>query len=314
VGISAHARQKITVLSRLEARSQGYFLAEGGIKRAAGLVSANLTASGSTYSSAIKQVLHNNPGDYKDTEMESGVNTVFYDHLDERTARMKTRYGVMDEERKINVNKASFDELSRLFQSALGYSEERSRDFAAAIIDWREFGKVKIEGLSETVRYDNLEHPYDPKESPFEVLDELLLVKNIDGDLYNNLINYVTIYGDGQVNINTASGPVLAALGLEEELIKKILAVRRGLDGVEATADDYVFKQPYDITSELKTFLTVEDSESRQIDELNFQNKLTTTSRYFTIKSTGRLTKGGRQKTIRCVVQGQSNRIVYWKE
>ena len=39
------------------------------------------------------------------------------------------------------------------------------------------------------------------------------LVKGMTQQRYDKLINYVTIYGDGAVNINTASKDVLDGLG-----------------------------------------------------------------------------------------------------
>ena len=54
-------------------------------------------------------------------------------------------------------------------------------------------------------------------------LDEILLVKGMNKEIYDKLINFVTIYGDGAVNINTASKEVLEALGLADSLVDKIL-------------------------------------------------------------------------------------------
>ena len=60
---------------------------------------------------------------------------------------------------------------------------------------------------------------------------------------YNTLTKYVTLYGDGRININTASAEVLDALfgtGYPE-LGGKIADYRRGVDGKVGTDDDRWF-------------------------------------------------------------------------
>ncbi len=55
--------------------------------------------------------------------------------------------------------------------------------------------------------------------------------------------NYLTVWGEGKININTASEEVLLAVpGLYTKEVGKILSFRRGADGVPGTKDDGVFK------------------------------------------------------------------------
>ena len=61
-----------------------------------------------------------------------------------------------------------------------------------------------------------------------EVLDELLLVKGVTRDIFDKVKDRVTVYGTGQVNINTAGMRVLQSLGMSEELAEKIRGRIRG--------------------------------------------------------------------------------------
>jgi hypothetical protein len=128
------------------------------------------------------------------------------------------------------------------------------------------------------------------------------------------LINYVTIYGDGEVNINTASKEVLSALGLPDTLIDKIMVVRRGKDGIDGTADDHVFTKTFEITAEINAVVQLDIDEARAIDTLNARGSLTTNSLYFTIEATGKIASRSTPKTVRAVYSSQDDKIVYWKE
>jgi hypothetical protein len=132
--------------------------------------------------------------------------------------------------------------------------------------------------------------------------------------MYDKLINFVTIYGDGVVNINTAPKEVLSALGLADSLIDKILNVRRGKDDIDATADDHIFLQTFDIAAEVNSFIPLNLDEARAIDALNRRGVLTTSSFYYTIQATGKLASRSTLKSVRAVYSSREYKIIYWKE
>jgi general secretion pathway protein K len=185
---------------------------------------------------------------------------------------------------------------------------------AVALLDWRQLGEGEVTGFFSEDYYTNLEYPYPKKSAPYETLDEMLLVNGMDRQLYGKLINFVTIYGDGAVNINTASKEVLEALGLADTLIDKILTVRRGKDNIEGTGDDHVFLQTYDIAAEVNAFIALNIDEARAIDALNARGLLTTNSFYFTIEAVGQVASRATSKTVRAVYSSRDDRIIYWKE
>lgn len=62
---------------------------------------------------------------------------------------------------------------------------------------------------------------------PFSTINEVLLVKDFPKDKFLLFKDFVTVYGIGKVNINTAGKAVFIALGLDEELADIIIRFRR---------------------------------------------------------------------------------------
>ena len=131
---------------------------------------------------------------------------------------------ISGENSKININSASIDVLARLT------------------------GMDKTEVLKIT----------GSTLKPFRVKEELLMIEGVTDEMYNNIKDYITIYGDGAVNINTAPDKVLESLGMDSELINTINEFKAGPDGQAGTEDDQVFKSTGDIISSM-TWLSEEE-------------------------------------------------------
>jgi len=132
--------------------------------------------------------------------------------------------------------------------------------------------------------------------------------------MYDKLINFVTVYGDGAVNINTASKEVLSSLGLADSLIDKILTVRRGRDGIDGTKDDHIFMQTFEIGADVNAVIPLTLDDARAIDALNMRGLLTTNSFYYTIDATGKLASRSTTRSVRAVYSARDDKIIYWKE
>ncbi len=67
------------------------------------------------------------------------------------------------------------------------------------------------------------------KNAPLWSVDELKLIGGMNKDIFEKISPYVTVYGNNQVNINTADLPVLVSLGkdMTEELAKRIIDYRK---------------------------------------------------------------------------------------
>lgn len=105
------------------------------------------------------------------------------------------RFGITDESSKLNLNTATREQLLIIVQHAIGDRAEEleftADDIVDAILDWRDEDDApqKEEGDTEGPYYDGLVKRYPVKNAPFETVEELLLVKGVDGRL---------LYGEDQ--------------------------------------------------------------------------------------------------------------------
>jgi type II secretory pathway component PulK len=310
VYIGLRIRQRVSLLARIEQRSQLRFLAEAGIKKAIAVLRDDIRRNGFGYSPYAKYNRHNNPEHFKDGLLPQGVFNVIYHEGDGG----RVLYGFIDEERKLNINFIPARILKQLIQEVAVPNDEEAERLAAAIVDWRTFGRSETTGFYSDDYYYNLPFPYEPKNMEFETYDELLLIKGMTPEIYKRLLPFITIYGDGRFNVNTASREILTAMDLSPSLVDKLIKVRQGLDGTEATVDDHIFLKPFDLASEIGGFLALSPEEAGQIDSLNKKDLLKTSSSYYFIQSEARLNTGPGRIVDLCVYNATENRIEYWRE
>lgn len=198
------------------------------------------------------------------------------------------RPGLRDEERCININTADPAKLARL--------PGMTSEMAACIVDWRDVDNVPLETGAEQGYYDLLERPYRCKNGPFTVPEELMLVKGMSAASFAGIKDYVTVYGEGKVNVNTAPYEVLIALGMTDLLAKRIIEYRNGPDAKPATPDDGVFP---DVNIEV-VLIDLPARESAIV--VSLKNSFTTKSWYFKIESQG-VVRSNVMKTLSCIVK-----------
>ncbi|MBN2457201.1 MAG: general secretion pathway protein GspK [Sedimentisphaerales bacterium] len=131
-----------------------------------------------------------------------------------------------------------------------------SYDLVPSIIDWTDndeqvtylpFVKHNNPG-AESSYYSSLKPPYTCKNASLETIEELLLVKGVKQDIFDLIYDYVTVKGDGKVNINSASKLVIQSL-LEEKdpSVAEMIIERRQL-------------KPFENITELRDLPLVTDS------------------------------------------------------
>jgi general secretion pathway protein K len=313
--VAFQVRTKILVLSRLDKTSQLKWLAEAGVRKAKAVFDSNPAIKDAPFVPQQEETWFNNAGQFENIALGNGFFEVSYDTYDNFPKPSSRGYGLTDEARRININKADRFILKRLIFYVITGDDKQADDLAKAILDWREFGQTDIVGFFSDDYYENLEFPYTPKKKPFELLDELLLVKGVTPAVYQKLKGFVTVYGNGVVNINTASRPVLAALGLSLPLVEKILTARQGPDGVAGTADDNIFSlSPGNLTLVLPRAMNITPEELPEIDNLFTHGFIGVSSAFFRIESRGFLVGSEESRTITCVFDGNSGKIIYWRE
>lgn len=202
--------------------------------------------------------------------------------------------------------KTILENLLKLMMSDFDLEDEDIEDILDAIKDWIDEDDSVTGFGAEDSYYLSLDHPYSCRNSPFESLDELLLVKGITTELFYGtedetekipgLSSYLTIHGDGKVNINTADAVVLQALSedLDESLIEEM--------------DDYRNNEDNDL-SKIDWYKTALGTSADYIDP----ELITTKSSYFEITSIGRRDTGS--KGVKGVVRrsGKTLTVLSWK-
>ncbi|NIS60474.1 MAG: type II secretion system minor pseudopilin GspK [Proteobacteria bacterium] len=198
-----------------------------------------------------------------------------------------------DENSKININRAVketgevdqviYDALSRLFER-----EEVDLGILDALIDWID---PNDEGEAEGNYYRGLDPPYACKNGPLDTLSELLMIKGITDEVYAKISQYLTIYSDGKVNINTASKEVLLCL---DDAID---------DGIAQEIIQYREEAPFDTKGELKDMLNDDDLYGR------IESIIDVKSNAFTVVSIGQVERV--EKVVRAVIDREGAQISY---
>jgi len=111
----------------------------------------------------------------------------------------------------------------------IGYS------LVPSIIDWTDSDDqvtclpfIKHENLgAESSYYSNLQVPYRCKNDLLDTTEELLLVKGITQEVFDRIRDYVTVYGDGRININSASRQVIECLSEKMDAVLAQMIIDR---------------------------------------------------------------------------------------
>ncbi|MBN2437592.1 MAG: type II secretion system minor pseudopilin GspK [Deltaproteobacteria bacterium] len=99
--------------------------------------------------------------------------------------------------------------------------QRRAEELGDAIKDWIDADDEVTGGGAEGAYYAGLAKPYAGKNAPIDCIEELLMVKGVTRELFYGmgespgLVQCMTVFGDGRININTAPRPVLRALATE---------------------------------------------------------------------------------------------------
>lgn len=157
---------------------------------------------------------------------------------------------MVDESSKLNINllknkhgkldRARIDQLLRLIDvinKDIPDDLAISHGLVPSIIDWVDnddqvtylpFIKSKNIG-AESNYYNRLKMPYACKDRQFDTIQELLLVKGMTAQTYTAIRDYITVYGDGKININCASRPVIESLSekMDSALARLIIEQRK---------------------------------------------------------------------------------------
>lgn len=203
-----------------------------------------------------------------------------------------------DEESRININRASRQLLAEVLKES---GCENPADTAAAVMAWRGDTDMKELILADRTRLTC-------KGSPICSIEELQLIPGIASGCLKKMSGMVTVYGDGNINVNTVPAPVLrtvcrsiaAGMAVNPEfggsLAEKITAFVHNNGPVKSTGD---------------LAIGVTGSEENTIYPV-LVKQLTGVSRHFLIESTGY--SGKMKRTIQAVYDREKKGIAAWHE
>ena len=130
-------RQKFQVLSRLDARQKLRLVGEAGVQKA--VCELLRYRDRSSVYDTLNQSWSQNEGEFKEIDVGDGQYSVFYEpeSFSEKASSQgaSKRYGLIDEDRKININLVNSPQvLRRLFKEVAGMGEDDSAALVDAIL------------------------------------------------------------------------------------------------------------------------------------------------------------------------------------
>jgi type II secretory pathway component PulK len=131
---------------------------------------------------------------------------------------------------QLNINIADVNQLKAFFGFVLG-DYAKADQLSAMITDWRDIDNTPQMNGDEVDGYIKKGLLALPANGPFGKVEDLLMVEGMTPEIYALVSNDLTVYGTGQINVNTAPVEVLRSIpGITDAIISTILNQRsRGL-------------------------------------------------------------------------------------
>jgi type II secretory pathway component PulK len=188
VQLGTIVRQKVTVVHRLDQRDKLFHIADAGIKYAITQLRKEDALLDVDF---LSERWSDQESLFKQKRVGQGNFQISYIFHDGESSR--TMYGLQDEERKINLNMANTQVLSRLLEHAAGLSHSDAEELAYCIIDWRDsdsFFQHPQYGAEDS-DYKTEKFAYESKDSKYEVIEELLLVSGMNQEIYDKFKDFI---------------------------------------------------------------------------------------------------------------------------
>lgn len=207
ISIGRRTSIELRLLKYHLSRSQAFHLARAAIER---IYAEKSTDKNENYDTLNEDWSNKLKADgeplFKDFPLGNGTFTLKYNQAD------ADYYGMQDESSKLNINKildndskpidARKKEFQNLIEKVLNSSD--SETMVTNFIDWIDDKDNQAETFSNG--------EIQAKNAPLDRLEELTMVDGFSIEDVNKLADYITVYGDEKININTAPQEVLASL------------------------------------------------------------------------------------------------------
>jgi general secretion pathway protein K len=158
-------------------------------------------------------------------------------------------------------------------------------DIASRVVDWIDKDSIPmLTGSENGARNDYMTS-----------VDELMLIPGINRDIYKKLKPYVTVFGTGSININTADPLVIMTLSdqIDMDMAQSVVTYRQST--------------PFNAANDITKVAGFGDDMWKQISGI-----ITVKPTMFSISTTA-TSEDGLARTVDCVIDG-SGLVKYWKE
>ncbi|MDD5729679.1 MAG: type II secretion system protein GspK [Candidatus Omnitrophica bacterium] len=270
------------------------YLAKAGVNRAIIEIAADKTPD----FDALTDNWANNSTAFQKIFLNANLNefaVVSYDtNQDNNTT---TIFGIIDEQRKININSANEFLLLALLEK---YKVENPEDVTTNILIWR--------GEKEDAREVYKQAGYPAKKDKFSNIEELQLIPGITAADYQNLKISATVSGDGSLNINTVPQETLSIV--TDAISKELSLAKNSAESVTSKIME-LRKVKGHFTSKEDINIELTGEEETNIFN-NLLEKITFQSSDFLIEVTGNASKI--KSKITAVYNRTGEQLTNWHE
>lgn len=286
LAINAYIRPRIGLGGKLLNRAKAHYYAEAGVKQAM----LELEKDDTDLYDCLSDGWSVNTNAFGEKKITGGI----------------FRFKLVDEERKININKAPRDVLKNLFEIVGGEDSQAAEALADSIIDWRDEDDDASPSGAENGYYSMLRPGYNCKNADFDIAEELLVVKGMTRKIFDKVKERITVYSEGPVNINTADKLVLMSLGMGDELAEKVLNFR--------DVDGNIFDDDGGVADSLNQSENLSAEDVVAIDTILSKNLFSVFSYNFSGHASGKAEGRPDLLEITFVYNRDEKSIKYWRE
>jgi general secretion pathway protein K len=174
---------------------------------------------------------------------------------------------IYDHAGKMNIQRITKRQMRQLLENRIGKDLEKLDALEDAWEDWIDGDEMKRANGAEKEYYETLLPPYEPRNAPLEVVEELLLIKGfkevfkgIEIDtvftVYDDVYDDDSLRDNMKVNPNLATREALMMIpGLNEETVITILTKRREKDLKRGDLKEFIEPEEFSKASSWFSFV-----------------------------------------------------------
>lgn len=283
---------------------------------------------------AISRIMKDNSAFYDalneswadDEKLFNNINIDDYKDGFARVIRDNGFYGASDEESRVNINLSGKSTLVAVFEEC-GIDSVKARELSENVLIW--IGKIPPDRDTEIYYKEIAGYPCKGRflTSP----EELILVKGmneIESKAFMDLKALISVYGNGKININTASLRVLKIIcrAAAREILADSSEAGISDDDAASLAQEFVFyrqqgKSPFEVSGvntdsirkKLELGDVLQDNRVRVLDRLVTSGFISAVSDSFRIEAEGNVNNVSR-RIVSVVKRDGGIKRVFWHE